>query len=250
VSPPVVAVLAGVLMWLAARALPAWDFHLPARIALSIAIGLIGLVLGVVAFLQFRRVGTTPNPRKPHESTALVVAGMYRFSRNPMYLGDVLILAAWALWLANAAPCVFLPLFVAYNTFLTQAGRCCVLGYHSIRSSGQTYAFASYNDAGVFSVPIEDIHALSHELGEWLDDPFVNNATPPWTGGQASGCQANLEVGDPVTGIAFTVVLNDFTYHPEDLVFLAWFARQTPSTAVNGWYTFLNTYTSAPPVCH
>jgi hypothetical protein len=45
-------------------------------------------------------------------------------------------------------------------------------------------------------------------------------------------------------------VLNDFTYHPEDLVFLAWFARQTPSTAVNGWYTFLNTYTSAPPVCH
>jgi len=114
VSPPVVAVLAGVLMWLAARALPAWDFHLPARIALSIAIGLIGLVLGVVAFLQFRRVGTTPDPRKPHESTALVVAGMYRFSRNPMYLGDVLILAAWALWLANAAPCVFLPLFVAY----------------------------------------------------------------------------------------------------------------------------------------
>ena len=53
-----------------------------------------------------------------------------------------------------------------------------------------------------------------------------------------------------MTGTAFTVVLNDFTYHPEDLVFLSWFARQTPSTAVNGWYTFLNTYTSAPPVCH
>jgi hypothetical protein len=146
-------------------------------------------------------------------------------------------------------PRTSLPLFLDYNTFWTQGG-CCILGYHSVTLLSHTYAVAAYNDAGIFDVPIEDIHALSHELGEWLDDPFVNNATPPWTGGQASGCQANLEVGDPVTGIAFTVVLNDFTYHPEDLVFLAWFARQTPSTAVNGWYTFLNTYTSAPPVCH
>ena len=112
--PPVVAVLAGVLMWLAARALPALDIHVPARGTLAAAFGLIGLALAAVAFFQFRRVGTTPNPRKPHESTTLVVAGMYRFSRNPMYLGDVLILAAWALWLANAAAFVFLPLFVAY----------------------------------------------------------------------------------------------------------------------------------------
>jgi protein-S-isoprenylcysteine O-methyltransferase Ste14 len=114
VPPPVVAVLAGVLMWLAARAFPALDIQVPARGTLAAAFGLIGLAIAVVAFLQFRRVGTTPNPRQPHESTTLVVAGMYRFSRNPMYLGDVLILAAWALWLANAAPFVFLPLFVAY----------------------------------------------------------------------------------------------------------------------------------------
>jgi protein-S-isoprenylcysteine O-methyltransferase Ste14 len=114
VPPPVVAALAGVLMWLAARALPALDIQVPARGTLAAAFGLIGLAIAAVAFFQFRRVGTTPNPRKPHESTTLVVAGMYRWSRNPMYLGDVLILAAWALWLANAAPFVFLPLFVAY----------------------------------------------------------------------------------------------------------------------------------------
>jgi protein-S-isoprenylcysteine O-methyltransferase Ste14 len=114
VPPPVVALLAGVLMWLAARALPALDFQLPARRTLAIAIALIGLAVAVFAVLQFRRAGTTPNPMKPHESATLVVAGMYRFSRNPMYLGDVVILAAWSLWLANAAPFVFLPLFVAY----------------------------------------------------------------------------------------------------------------------------------------
>jgi len=112
--PPVVVLLAGVLMWLAARAVPAFAFDIPARGTIAVAIGLAGLVLAVVAFFQFRRAGTTPDPRKPHESTTLVVTGMYRFSRNPMYLGDVVILAAWALWLANAAAFVLLPVFVAY----------------------------------------------------------------------------------------------------------------------------------------
>lgn len=146
-------------------------------------------------------------------------------------------------------PSTSLPLFVAYNTFLTQAGQCCVLGYHSARSSGQTYAFASYNDAGVFNVPIEDVHAMSHELAEWLDDPFGGNRTPGWKAGQAVNCQFNLEVGDPVTGTAFEALLNGTTYHPEDLVFLPWFSRGSPSSSVNGWYTFLDTYTSPPAVC-
>ena len=52
-----------------------------------------------------------------------------------------------------------------------------------------------------------------------------------------------------MTGIAFTATLNGTTYHPEDLVFLPWFARESPSTSVNGWYTFLNTFASPPPVC-
>jgi hypothetical protein len=168
-------------------------------------------------------------------------------------IGQVKILAfdliARRLITSLGIPATSLPLFLTYNTFLT-AGGCCILGYHSVTSSNHTYAMASYNDAGIFSVPIEDIHAMSHELGEWLADPLVNNATPGWQGGQATICQKNLEVGDPVTGVAFTATLNNTGYHPEDLVFLSWFARESPSSAVNEWYTFLNTYTSPPPVCH
>jgi hypothetical protein len=146
-----------------------------------------------------------------------------------------------------AIPATSLPLFVDYNTFLTP---CCVLGYHSANSANHTYAFAAYSDPNIFNMPIQDIHALSHELGEWLDDPFGNNLTPAWGNvGQVGGCVNNLEVGDPVTGKAFTATLNGFTYHPEDLVFLSWFAHQKPSTAVNGQYTFLKTFTTFAAKC-
>ncbi len=150
-------------------------------------------------------------------------------------------------------PANTLPLFLDYNTFLTSGG-CCILGYHSTNNAGtQAYAVAAYSDPGIFSVPIEDIHALSHEIGEWMDDPLIpsQNIVPAWGHvGQVGGCQGNLEDGDPVTGNAFTVTLNGFTYHPEDLVFLPWFARITPSTSVNGWFTFLNGFSAPQPVCH
>lgn len=153
-------------------------------------------------------------------------------------------------------PANTLPLFLDYNTFWTSGG-CCILGYHSTNNAGtQAYAVAAYSDPGIFSVPIQDIHALSHEIGEWMDDPLIpaGNNVPAWGHvGQVSGCQGNLEVGDPVTGLAFTVNSGGafpFTYHPEDLVFFPWFARVTPSTSVNGWFTFLNTFSAPQAVCH
>jgi hypothetical protein len=68
--------------------------------------------------------------------------------------------------------------FLTYNTFFTQRGTFCVVGYHSATSTNQTYVVAAFNDSGTFSVPIEDVSALSHELGEWLSDPFGTNPTP------------------------------------------------------------------------
>jgi hypothetical protein len=152
-----------------------------------------------------------------------------------------------------AIPSNVLPVFLTYNTFEFSGSRCCVLGYHFVTGINQTYAEAAYSDPGIFNAPIQDVHALSHELGEWTDDPFVNNIVPPWTAlGTAGDCSAFLEVGDPVTGNAFTVAMGGkapFTYHPEDLVFLPWFARVLPSTSVNGWYSFLDAFASPQAVC-
>jgi hypothetical protein len=143
------------------------------------------------------------------------------------------------------------PVVLSYNTFETEGG-CCVLGYHSAFGTPkgtQTYAVGAYNDAGIFSAPIEDIHAWTHELGELINDPFVNNGTPAWGHvGQVSGCQNNFEVGDPLTGTPFAVTYKGFNYHPQELAFFSWFYR-TKSTGTGGEFSFEGTFTSSQGAC-
>ncbi len=127
-----------------------------------------------------------------------------------------------------------LPLFVTYDIYLTEGGLCCVGGYHSENggSGSQTYAYATYEDnVGDFS---QDVSAFSHELGEWLDDPYGSNHVD---------CAADknyLEVGDPLEGfpnyggVKYTV--NGFTYNLQDLVDIDYFGAPTSWTA-NGWYS-------------
>jgi len=147
-----------------------------------------------------------------------------------------------------------LPIFLNYNVFMTELGSCCILGYHSaVLTSGgvQTYASAAFSDPGVFTVPIEDVMALGHEVAEWMDDPLINNATPAWGNiGQVVGCQSNLEVGDPLTGTVFTDTgLNHFTYHLQDLASVPWFAKASSSTSVNGWFSFTGTFMISAAAC-
>jgi hypothetical protein len=145
-----------------------------------------------------------------------------------------------------------LPIVLTDNVMLAdmKSGRCCTIGFHGTSSTSgngkqqvQTYIFAAYSTEGIFSTTqyIADIHALSHEVAEWADDPFVNNAVNPWltpTGSQHE-CASLLETGDPVVGIGFNLPGNtydawnpraDGTWHPEDEAFLPWFARQAPNT--------------------
>jgi hypothetical protein len=145
------------------------------------------------------------------------------------------------------------PVVLSYNTFETSGG-CCILGYHNAfgRSGGtQVYAVGAYNDAGIFgTTPIEDIHAWTHEIGELLNDPFVNNGTPAWGHvGQVGGCQNNFEVGDPLTGTAFTLNYNGFTYHPQELAFFDWFYR-TSGDGTGGKFSFEGTFTASQGACH
>jgi hypothetical protein len=146
-----------------------------------------------------------------------------------------------------------LPLFVAYDMVGVPSTGGFFFGYHTAVQVApgvfQTYSFGSYTDSGLLGQNVADISILSHELGEWLDDP-VNNPVPSWGHvGQVTGCQANLEVGDPLTGSNSTVFTPGFNYHVQDLAFFSWFARQQPSIAVNGWYSTLNAFAAPPPVC-
>ena len=65
----------------------------------------------------------------------------------------------------------------------------------------------------------------------------------------AAGCQANLEVGDPLTGTTYTDTVGGFTYHPQELAFSSWFYHQSPSLGVNGWYSDQGTFRAPAAAC-
>jgi hypothetical protein len=129
-----------------------------------------------------------------------------------------------------------LPIFLLYDTYLTQGGSCCIGGYHSSEgsvSNPQAYAEATYVDhPGAFS---QDVSALSHEIGEWADDPLTVNYN-----GNNTPCGI-LEDGDPLEGLsnygAFPYVLHGFTYNLQDLVTLPYFGAPA-TTSVNHWFSF------------
>jgi len=170
-----------------------------------------------------------------------------------------------------------LPVYLTNNVMLYEGKsplNCCVIGFHgaakvsgngggSIDGNGnqpvQTYAWASYVTPGFFNPvsawALQDIHAASHEISEWADDPFINNTVEPWMTPTAPqyGCTGVLETGDPVVGIGFSMGHNNFeqgpapngrqiadgTYHPEDEVFMPWFMRLSPSSSQDGRYTLM-----------
>ncbi len=152
-------------------------------------------------------------------------------------------------------------LHIGQNVF-----NCCVIGFHGTRAAGngggsndsngnakvQTFAWASWVQPGLYSRAnggtdwaLQDIHALSHEIAEWAEDPFVNNTVEPWATPTAPqyGCSGLLESGDPVVAIGFAMGTNSFEqgpnpngsqsadgyYHPEDEVFLPWYMRLAPN---------------------
>ena len=167
-----------------------------------------------------------------------------------------------------------LPLYLT-NKILLHIGldptNCCIIGFHGAgpvpsgnenaygpgHGNGnqpiQTFAWASWVTPGIYARPnggvnwaLQDIHAVSHEVAEWADDPFINNFVEPWLTPTAPqyGCTDVLETGDPVVDIGFAMGTNTFDqgpnpngtqsadgyYHPEDEALLPWFMRTAPNT--------------------
>jgi hypothetical protein len=172
--------------------------------------------------------------------------------------------------LESSADPTHLPIYLT-DSVLLHIGQdifnCCVIGFHGTRATGlgvgsansngnakvQTFAWASWVRPGIYARPnggtdwaLQDIHALSHEIAEWADDPFVNNTVEPWLTPTAPqyGCTSVLETGDPVVAIGFAMGTNGYDqgpnpngsqsadgyYHPEDEALLPWFMRTAPNT--------------------
>jgi hypothetical protein len=141
--------------------------------------------------------------------------------------------------------------FLFPNAYLFSGPNCCVLGFHSYdiepgsasngwRERRYVLNYASWITAGLFNGGFQDITALSHEMSETFNDPFVNNATPWWLA-PSGQCQNNLETGDVVEGLAnpvFPINLNGATWHPQTEALLQWFAGITPSKAIHGAYSY------------
>jgi protein-S-isoprenylcysteine O-methyltransferase Ste14 len=102
IPPPIVMTVFAAVMWMI-KSLPPM-LPLPALIQMSIALVILSIGLGfsVAGVAAFRRADTTVNPLKPETTSSLVSTGVYRITRNPMYVGMFLVLVAWAIYLSSA----------------------------------------------------------------------------------------------------------------------------------------------------
>jgi protein-S-isoprenylcysteine O-methyltransferase Ste14 len=114
VPPPVVFSVTALLMWMVSRMTPALAFQIPLRNAVAISLAVAGFLAAISGVVTFWRAKTTVNPLKPHATSSLVSWGIYRITRNPMYLGLLLVLAGWAILLSSPAALLFLPGFILY----------------------------------------------------------------------------------------------------------------------------------------
>lgn len=114
IPPPILALLAAALMWLLSLAAPALGWGPMHTRWLAPWLFLAGGLVAVLGVLAFKRARTTVDPRTPARASSLVNAGIYQFSRNPMYLGLLMALSSWAAFLANGLALLVLPAFVIY----------------------------------------------------------------------------------------------------------------------------------------
>ena len=150
---------------------------------------------------------------------------------------------------ANAATITpnVLPLFITYQTYLIvnhDINNGIIGGYHSANAaepSGQTYSYATFVDTRPEFA--QDVEALSHEIGEWMDDPFVDNQVN-CAGDFTNGA---LEDGDPLEGDAnfggYPYSVGGYTYNLQSLTYVTYFGwldkgKKQKAPSVNGWFTF------------
>ena len=116
IPPPLIFLLAAASMMLAASAWPTLALQVPGKSALCTLLTGSGLLCDLAGLLAFWKFRTSINPLRPERAQVIVNYGIYRFSRNPMYLGQLLLLAACALRQEHLLALALLPAYIAYLT--------------------------------------------------------------------------------------------------------------------------------------
>lgn len=114
VPPPLVMVATALIMWLPAAIAPGLTLPALSVLPIAIIVAMIGVAISMAGIITFKRAHTTPDPRHPQEASMLVTYGIYRLSRNPMYLGIQLVLIAWGVFLGNVLSLLFAFAFGLY----------------------------------------------------------------------------------------------------------------------------------------
>lgn len=114
IPPPAVALLAAIAMWAISRSTPLLEVPGNIRLLAAGTLASVGIALAVAGVVTFWRAGTTIHPHRPQETSALVSSGIYRITRNPMYVGLLFVLVAWAVILSSAWSLVGPFAFVLY----------------------------------------------------------------------------------------------------------------------------------------
>ncbi len=116
IPPPVQGLITGAAMWFVDLQLDTLSLSLPFQKYVAGSLIAIGLVIELIAIAAFVKAKTTVNPLQPSKANTLVVQGLYRISRNPMYLGLATLLTGWLTWLANP---VNIALLIGFLTYIT-----------------------------------------------------------------------------------------------------------------------------------
>ncbi len=114
IPPALLLILFSLLMWLVVQFVPVLSFAWIWTKPLSWVFYAAGLIFILSGIISFKQANTTVDPTQPERASAMVTSGIYQYTRNPMYLGFLLCLTAWAVRLSNPACWLFLPLFVLY----------------------------------------------------------------------------------------------------------------------------------------
>ena len=116
VPPPLVALLIAAAMWWLSLLPPSFEPPALSRVVAAIGLAAVGAAFSLSGVFAFRRARTTVNPLKPSSASSLVSGGVYKVTRNPMYVGMLFLLLAWATFLWSVWSVLGALLFAAYIT--------------------------------------------------------------------------------------------------------------------------------------